>query len=69
MAQWFVSAKKADFEEIGKKFGISPVLARLIRNRDVVEEEEIEKYLYILPKDIFSFLFLTVLEVLAVLAE
>ena len=46
MAQWFVSAKKADFEEIGKKFGISPVLARLIRNRDVVEEEEIEKYLY-----------------------
>lgn len=46
MAQWFVSAKKADFEGIGQKFGISPVLARLIRNRDVVEEEEIQKYLY-----------------------
>ena len=46
MAQWFVSAKKADFEGIGQKFGISPVLARLIRNRDVVEEEEIRKYLY-----------------------
>ena len=46
MAQWYVSAKKADFEGIGKKFGISPVLARLIINRDVIGEEDIRKYLY-----------------------
>ncbi len=45
MAKWFVAAKKADFEEIGKEFGISPVLARIIRNRDIIEKEDIRKYL------------------------
>lgn len=45
MAQWFLTAKKADFEKIGAMFGISPVLARLIRNRDIVEEGEIRKFL------------------------
>ena len=38
-------AKKADFQEIGHKFHVSPVLARLIRNRDVVGDEAIERYL------------------------
>lgn len=46
MAKWFVAAKRADFNEIGKEFGISPVVARIIRNRDVVEKEQIRKYLY-----------------------
>lgn len=46
MAKWFVAAKKADFERIGNKFQISPVLARIIRNRDVVGDEAIRKYLY-----------------------
>ncbi len=45
MAQWFITAKRADFEGIAKKFGISPILARLIRNRDIVEEGDIQKYL------------------------
>lgn len=45
MAQWFVMAKKADFNRHAEKFGISPLLARIIRNRDIVEEEEIEVYL------------------------
>jgi len=45
MSKWMIAAKKADFEEIAKHFGISPVLARLIRNRDVAEEEAIRKYL------------------------
>ena len=45
MSKWFLTAKRADFEEIGKRFGISPVLARIIRNRDLIREEEIEKYL------------------------
>ncbi len=45
MAQWFVAAKKADFEKIAGKFGISPILARLIRNRDVIEEEQIDRFL------------------------
>lgn len=45
MEKWFVTMKKADFQAIGKKHQISPILARLIRNRDVIGEEEIEFYL------------------------
>lgn len=45
MAQWFVAAKKADFNKIAEEYGIDPVLARIIRNRDVVEDADIRKYL------------------------
>lgn len=44
--EWRIQAKKADFEAIGTKFGISPVTARLIRNRNVADMEGIERYLY-----------------------
>ena len=43
--KWFVSGKRADFQGIGKKFGIDQVTARIIRNRDIVEEADIETYL------------------------
>lgn len=43
--KWFVTAKKADFAAIGEKFHISPVLARIIRNRDVITEEEVDYFL------------------------
>lgn len=46
MAKWFVSAKKADFNQIGERFGISPILARIIRNRDMISEEEISLFLH-----------------------
>lgn len=46
MEKWVVAAKKADFKAIGQQFGIDQVIARLIRNRDVVSEENIRKYLY-----------------------
>ena len=45
MEQWFVMRKGAPFQEIAEKFHISPILARLIRNRDIVGDEEIETYL------------------------
>ena len=45
MAKWYVTAKKADFEAIGKRFGISPILARIIRNRDLITEDEIDCFL------------------------
>lgn len=54
MAKWVVTAKRADFNEIGKKYHISPVLARIIRNRDIVKEEEIEKYLHGSLKDLYD---------------
>lgn len=44
--KWVVTAKRADFQKIGEKFSIDPVIARLIRNRDVVGDEEIQNYLY-----------------------
>lgn len=45
MAKWVIVAKRADFDGISRRFGISPVLARIIRNRDIVEDEDIRKYL------------------------
>ena len=44
--RWVVSAKRADFQAIADRFGIDPVIARLIRNRDVTGEKEIEEYLF-----------------------
>jgi single-stranded-DNA-specific exonuclease len=46
MEKWFITMKKADFEGISKKYKISPILARLIRNRDRITDEEIASYLY-----------------------
>lgn len=46
MEKWVVMAKKADFQEIGRTFGIDPVIARLIRNRDVEGMDNIRSYLY-----------------------
>ena len=44
--KWVVTMKKADFGGISQKFGIDPVTARLIRNRDVVGEKAIAEYLH-----------------------
>lgn len=46
MAKWMVSAKKADFNAVAKRFQIDPVIARIIRNRDMTEEEEIDRFLH-----------------------
>lgn len=43
--KWYLQTKKADFYAISQKFNISPILARLIRNRDIVGDEQIDKYL------------------------
>ena len=44
--QWRVQAKRADFKALGEKFGIDQVVARVIRNRDIVTEEDFENYIY-----------------------
>lgn len=54
MAKWMVMAKKADFDEIGRKFQISPVLARIIRNRDVIGDEAIDKFLHGTSEQFYS---------------
>lgn len=43
--KWVVSAKRADFQKIGQEYGIDPVIARLIRNREVQGSEQIDQYL------------------------
>lgn len=45
MERWVLLRKGADFEAIGKKYQISPRLACLIRNRNVIGEEAVERYL------------------------
>lgn len=44
--EWVIVSKKADFQKIGERFGIDPVVARIIRNRDILGEEEIDRYLH-----------------------
>ncbi len=46
MEKWFVLRKGAAFQEIAEKFKIHPVLARLIRNRDVIGDDQIQMYLH-----------------------
>ena len=46
MAKWMVSAKKADFAKIAEKFHIDPVIARVIRNRDIETDEKIDEFLH-----------------------
>ena len=45
MENWVVLNKKADFHALAERFGINPVTARLIRNREVISEGEFEEYL------------------------
>lgn len=54
MAKWMVAAKRADFDQIAAKYGISPVMARLLRNRDLETDEEIQKYLYGTKEDLYD---------------
>ncbi len=45
MEEWLVAYKRADFKAIGEKFSIDQVTARIIRNRDVVEPDDIRRFL------------------------
>ncbi len=52
--KWYLAAKKADFEKIGRMFSIDPVIARIIRNRDIEGEKATEKYLYGTLADLYD---------------
>ena len=45
MEKWFIKNKKANFKVIADSFGISETLARLIVNRDIKSNEELEAYI------------------------
>ncbi len=52
--KWLEIRKGGDFSGIAKRFGISPVTARLIRNREIIGEEQVEKYLHGGIKDLYD---------------
>ena len=52
--KWMVYAKKADFDGLAREFSISPVTARIIRNRDVCGSEAVRRYLYGSWEDLYS---------------
>lgn len=52
--QWVIASKRADFNKIASTFHISPVLARLMRNRDLITEKEMREYLFGTMADIPS---------------
>lgn len=54
MAKWMVSAKKADFTKIAETFGIDPVIARIIRNRDVMGDDQIDLFLHATIEDLHN---------------
>lgn len=54
MEKWYVAAKKADFDQIAGEFGISPVVARIIRNRDVEGRKAIRRFLYGGEEDLYD---------------
>lgn len=54
MENWFVINKGADFTAIAEKFGITPVTARLIRNREVIGDTAIGRYLNGGMKDLYD---------------
>lgn len=42
---WMVHTKRADFKKLAERFHIDPVTARIIRNRGMETEDEIDRYL------------------------
>ena len=46
MEKWIEIRKGGNFMEMAKKYGIAPLIARIIRNRDITDEKEITEYLY-----------------------
>lgn len=46
--------KRADFAAVAERFHISPVTARIIRNREVVEDKDIERYLHGTVRDLYD---------------
>ena len=51
---WMVQTKRADFNGLAMRLGVSPVAVRVMRNRGLVDEEEMRKYLYGTLDDLYD---------------
>ena len=49
-----IANEKADFNGIARKYGVSTVIARIMRNREVRTDEEINLYLNGTPEDLYD---------------
>nr|WP_289767785.1 single-stranded-DNA-specific exonuclease RecJ [uncultured Acetatifactor sp.] len=54
MEKWYVAAKKADFNEWAEEFHISPVVARVLRNRNLTQKDQVRHFLYGKLEDCYS---------------
>ena len=54
MQDWRGFSKKTDFTAVGSRFNIDPVVARIIRNRDIIGDEAIDKFLNGTITDLYS---------------
>lgn len=54
MEKWILEAKRGDFNGTAEKYGISPVLARIMVNRGVSEDEQIRRYLKGTLEDLYE---------------
>ena len=52
--KWLLYNKNADFTKIGKTFHVDPVIARIIRNRNITEMQDIKKFLYGDENDLYD---------------
>lgn len=53
-SNWTIYSKRADFKAIAETFGIDQVTARVMRNRDVIGDEQIRKFLSGDAKDLYN---------------
>lgn len=52
--EWYIQNRGADFKALSEKFNISPITARLIRNRGIIEESDYKKFIYGDINDMYS---------------
>lgn len=51
---WMVQTKRADFNGLAMRLGVSPVAVRVMRNRGLTEESEMQRYLYGTLDDLYD---------------
>ena len=51
---WMLQTKRADFHGLAARLGVSPVLVRIMRNRGLETEEEMRKYLFGTPDELYD---------------
>ena len=51
---WLLQTKRADFNGLAMRLGVSPVAVRIMRNRGLLDEREMRKYLYGTLDDLYD---------------